>query len=406
MPTDPPSDPPSGRLSGRLKGNRTCRFSVPVAVALAAAAVVAVVGGASCTSSRPGPKPPTTPPTGQLTWQAVRLPGDSEPTSLDGAGDSAVVGGRSEGAPRMFVLSGSLAARPVDLVGHGVYAATASWVDVAVDGSRVLALGRATGGAHGLPRWTVWSGSTERVEEHPQPFETFSGPRSGGLAGVALRAGTSLVLGTWDDGGPGLDTAVWAARGTSWQRVGRTSSALASTATQLPQPAAAAVAPQGIHLVGSTTQLAGDHVVLGAVAWTSPRPEGPWTGIDLPATSDSSRATGLSCDGTGCWVIGLDGDAPTLWRLEGSGVRRVALPPGTVAATGRVAEVAATADQVWLATAGDDDRARLLRREASGSWTVFDGPSGQPVQLALWGDRIGLLTKVGTTSRLTVAAAP
>jgi hypothetical protein len=367
-------------------------------VALAAIAL-AVTGPSACTGV-PAPGPTTT--RLELAWQAVRLPDGAEPTSLVGADRTVVVAGQSDGAPRMFVLTDDLAVRRVDLVGHGVYAATAELVDLAVDGPEVLALGRATGGAHGLPRWTLWSGSTERVEEHPQPFETFGGPRSGGLAGVALGSGSALVVGAWDDGGPGLDAALWDASGTTWARRGMASRALASTATRLVQPAAAAVTSSGVYLVGSTTDLGGGQVVLGATAWTAPHPDGPWARVDLPATTTSARASGLSCDGAGCWVVGLDGDTVALWRLDEAGARRVILPRDVPSSPGRVAAVAAVSGQVWVATS-TDDRSQLLRRDVSGSWTLFDGPAGQPARLALWGHRVGLVSVSGDTSRLAVA---
>ncbi len=366
-----------------------------------AAVAVAVTGASGCTGT---PETDPTTPTRQLEWQAVRLPNGAEPTSLASAGDMLVVGGRLGQAPQLFALSDDLAVREVELVGHGAYAATADWVDLAVDGSQVLALGRATGGAHGLPRWTVWSGSTTKVEEHPQPFETFSGPRSGGLAGVALGAGRGLVLGSWDDGGPGLDAAVWEVSGTTWRRTGVTSKTLASTATRLVQPAAAAVTSAGAYLVGSTTELGGNQVVLDASAWTAPDPEGPWTRVALPATTTSSRATGLSCDRIGCWVVGLDGDTVALWRLDHAGARPVILPRGAPSSPGRVAAVATASGQTWVATSTDDGRSQLLRRDATGSWTVFDGPVGQPLRLGLWGHRIGLVSTAGGTSRLTVAS--
>jgi hypothetical protein len=249
----------------------------------------------------------------------------------------------------------------------------------------------------------VWSGSTQRVEEHPLPFETFGGPRSGGLAGVALGSSNALVVGSWDDGGPGLDAAVWGVSGTTWERRGKTSRALASTATELVQPAAAAVTSTGVYLVGSTTDLGGDHVVLGATAWTALHPDGPWTRVDLPATTTSSRATGLSCDGRGCWVVGLDGDAVVLWRLDEARARRVTLPRDAPASPGRVAAVAAVSGEVWVATSVRA-RSQLLRRDASGSWTVFDGPEGHPVRLALWGHRAGLVSITGSVIRFAVAA--
>ena len=36
------------------------------------------------------------------------------------------------------------------------------------------------GGAYANFRWTVWTGSTQRLDEYPQTFETFGGQSAGG----------------------------------------------------------------------------------------------------------------------------------------------------------------------------------------------------------------------------------
>jgi hypothetical protein len=102
-------------------------------------------------------------------------------------------------------------------------------------------------------------------------------------------------------------------------------------------------------------------------------------------------------------VVGLDGDTVVLWRLDHARARSVTLPRDAPASPGRVVAVAAASGQVWVATSTDAG-SQLLRRDASGAWTVFDGPAGQPVRLALWGHRVGLVSISGSASRFAVAA--
>jgi hypothetical protein len=352
-----------------------------------------LLGGVlACTGSH---SPPPAPATRPLAWAAVDLPAGVQPLLVRAGGGLVLVATRTGERASMYrgAASGAGDPAPVTLAPHSVYAPGARWGDLATDGSRVLAVGRASGGAHGLPRWTVWEGTPERLVEEPQPFETFGGPRSGGLAAVGL--GTDPVLvGAWDDGGPGLDAGLWTeASPSTWERL-PTSSALASTGRLLLQPAAVAGSATRLLLAGSVTELGdGSSVVSRATAWTAPTARGPWTRHDLPTKSTSARATGAACAGETCWLVGLDGDDPAAWEVAPGSVTRVPLPtvPTTAAAPPAVSVAAGT---VWDAVAGRDGV--VLARQEGRGWSAIQGPPGRPVSLAASPGRLDLVTATGS----------
>ena len=200
-----------------------------------AVAGVLLLGAAVACSHGPGPVP--TPSPRPMHWAAVNLPSGALPLLVRSGEGVVLVATRTGERASMYrvAVPGAGVPTPVDLEAHSVYAPVARWVDLAVDRSRVLAVGRASGGAHGLPRWTVWAGTPERLVEEPQPFETFGGPRSGELAAVGLGR-EAVVACTWDDGGPSLDARVWTrVSPSSWDRL-PASPALAARAASCPSP--------------------------------------------------------------------------------------------------------------------------------------------------------------------------
>ena len=68
------------------------------------------------------------------------------------------------------------------------------------------------GGAHANPRWTVWAGSPQRLDEYPQTFETFGGQSAGGLLDIVFTSDGPVIAGSWAAMEGGLDTAVWLPR--------------------------------------------------------------------------------------------------------------------------------------------------------------------------------------------------
>ncbi|SDP16459.1 hypothetical protein SAMN04489867_1600 [Pedococcus dokdonensis] len=369
-----------------------------------ALAATLLLGGAACTA---GPAPPPAPAPAPLDWTVVDLPDGAVPLLVRAGGDGFLVAARTGERASMYRLPSSVtgAPEPVTVEPHSVYAPAARWVDLATDGARVLALGRASGGAHGLPRWTVWDGTPTRLVERPQPFEAFGGPRSGGLAAVGLGR-SEVLVGTWDDDGAGLDARVWTRSApTTWERV-PVAPALASTVRLLPQPAAVASSPASLLVAGSVTDLGeGASVVTRAAAWVAPDATGPWEALELPATTVSARATGVACGGHDCWVAGTDGEAPAAWRVVGTTVTPQHLPagPGTSDLPPAVAAVAAVEGHAWMAYAVQS-RSRLARTAGRG-WVGVEGPPGRPVSLAAVPGRLYLVAVAADGPHLWTAAA-
>jgi hypothetical protein len=340
-----------------------------------------------------------------MRWAAADLPVGTSPLLVRAAEGVVLVATRTGERASMYRVAGPGGGRgagppaAVRLEPHSVYAPDARWVDLATDGSRVLALGRASGGAHGLPRWTVWDGTPTRLVEQPQPFETFGGPRSGGLAAVGLGR-EAVLVGTWDDGGPGLDASVWTkASPMVWERLPATA-VLASTGRLLPQPAAVAWSSTRLLLAGSVTELGEGSVVTHASVWTAPTARGPWTRHDLPTRSTSARATGAACAGATCWVVGLDGDDPSAWEVAPEAVTRVPLPEVPLT-PGAPPAVSVAAGSAWVAVAGRDHTVLALRQ--GGGWLSVQGPPGRPVSLASSPGRLVLVTGTAAGTRLWTA---
>jgi hypothetical protein len=129
----------------------------------------------------------------------------------------------------MFVVDASAAARRVPLHPNSPYAKVADLASLAARGDEVVAIGAAHGGAHANFRWTVWAGSTQRLDDYPQTFETFGGQSAGGLSNIVFTSDGPVIAGTWaaKEGG-GLDTASMAAPrpavdspGVRWHRAGQ-----------------------------------------------------------------------------------------------------------------------------------------------------------------------------------------
>ncbi|GAA2168719.1 hypothetical protein GCM10009845_32870 [Pedococcus bigeumensis] len=360
---------------------------------------VLLCGAVACTGS---PAPAAPPAPRPMRWAAADLPVGTSALLVRAAEGVVLVATRSGERASMYRLATPGAGPPaaVSLEPHGVYAPGARWVDLATDGSRVLAVGRASGGAHGLPRWTVWDGTPARLVEQPQPFETFGGPRSGGLAAVGLGR-EAVLVGTWDDGGAGLDARLWTKSSpAAWERLPATP-ALAGTDRLLPQPAAVAWSSTRLLVAGAVTELGeGSSVVTRAAVWTAPTARGPWTRHDLPASSTSARATGAACAGETCWVVGLDGEGPSAWVVTPGAVTRVPLPevPTT---PGAPPAVSVAAGSPWVAVAGRDHTVLALRQ--GGGWVAVQGPPGRPVSLAASPGRLVLVTRTATGTRLWTA---
>ena len=125
----------------------------------------------------------------ELSWSRIALPESVAASSLAPASEAVLVGGRaSSGGDHavLFAVDASGSPRAVPLHPISPYATVADLVSVAARGDEVVALGAAHGGAHANFRWTVWSGSRQRLDEYPQTFETFGGQSAGGLLDIVI----------------------------------------------------------------------------------------------------------------------------------------------------------------------------------------------------------------------------
>jgi hypothetical protein len=140
----------------------------------------------SCSSAEP---PAPTETVRELSWSRIALPKSVAASSLAAASEALLVGGRASSGgdhPVLLVVKAAGSPRAVPLHPTSPYAKVADLVSVAAHGDEVVALGAAHGGAHANFRWTVWSGSRQRLDEDPQTFETFGGQSAGGLLDIVI----------------------------------------------------------------------------------------------------------------------------------------------------------------------------------------------------------------------------
>jgi len=357
---------------------------------------------AGCVAA-PGPGSPTasgSPPG----WTQVTLPEGAQPVTLTTYGAGVLVGGLAPGGrvlPRIVELTGGGVATQVPLTPVSGYAFEARWLSIATDGTRIVGVGGAPGGAHSNTRWTTWAGSTAGVAETPQVFYAFGGWGAGEQIGAVMTSAGTLLVGSWEGALTGLDAAVWLPEGDTWVRQDPAGTALQSTPELLVGPRSATASGAGVALPGSAIHLAPGSVRQLAALWRSQRLNEGWSRLDLPDAGSTSEAVSARCgDGT-CLVAGrVDGNL-TLWSVSGPLASRVpGLPEVPVEPTARVPQpllvhgrqvlvvstgtgTAGTGTPTGTPTGGA--RVALLVRSDLG-WTLAPGPPGGAVDAALAGD--------------------
>ena len=189
----------------------------------------------------------------------------------------------------MLTIDAVGAQTPVPLNPQSPYAPLARWYSVATDGTRIIAIGGANGGAHGNVRWTTWAGTAAGVDELPQNFYAFGGWGAGDLVDAVITPGGDALVGSWGGAKAGLDAAVWTFADRVWTRQDPAGTALESTATLLVGPRGATRDGDGILVTGSALRL--DHgVVQTAAVWRSSGVNSGWHRIDLPGAGSHSEA--------------------------------------------------------------------------------------------------------------------
>lgn len=328
-------------------------------------------------------------------WDQVTLPDGMVPSTLLVGKDMLLVGGhrpagadRSPAMVKLPIDGTDVGPAPVPLTATTPYGKIADLVSLTRSGERVVAMGAAHGGAHANFRWTIWTGTTDRLVDRPQTFETFGGWEAGTLLGVATDSRGPMVVGTWQ-GSHGQDGAIWRAEGERWVRQPPVP-ALANTAEQqvgprnVDQQPAASVAVSGsvIDLRGGVRQ--------SAAYWRDV--SGSWSLTTLPDPGKRSEAWSTACAEV-CWSVGARDGAVAVW----SDRARSAVPAVRVedADTGRIL---LWRDRV-VAVIDSDAGGRLLVGQDD-RWRIYTAPDGPIRSAALRGARLYLVAGAGDSARL------
>jgi hypothetical protein len=367
----------------------------------------ALLGAPGCTEVTPTRTSTSTTTNGQgpvMSWSVVPLPTGVEPRTLTAMGGRLLVGGQGAGTrpqPHMLTVDSAGKATKVPLRPRSGYAFEARWQSVATDGTRVIAIGHANGGAHSNSRWTTWSGSTAGVTEVPQSFYAFGGYGAGELVDVVLTSAGKALVGTWNGAKAGLDGAIWLSSGSTWIRQDPAGTALESTPELLVGPRSAAADARGILVAGSALHLKAGSVAQRAALWRSATLSSGWRRLDLPQAGRSSEAVSASCDGDHCFIAGRVDGRLAMWDLSGDTATRLAGVPAIQVGDNQPLPVPLTIDGHLVQLAFAHRNVVTLVREGS-AWSVSNGPDGAPISAALVGAHLYVTVMDGPGTRVTL----
>lgn len=390
-------------------------WPLAVAVGLTALATSAVLS--ACTDSGLAGSTGTgsvgssvAPPGPALAWTPVALPAGVAVRTLTTMGDRLLVGGLAAGsppAPVMLTLDAGGASSTVPLTPASGYAFEARWYSVATDGTKIIAIGGATGGAHSNVRWTTWTGTAAGVKEVPQSFYAFGGWGAGDLVDAVTTPGGDALVGSWGGAKAGLDAAVWTESGDVWTRQDPAGTALESTATLLVGPRAATRDGAGILVAGSALHLVPGSVNQAAAVWRSAGVDTGWHRVDLDDPGTHSEAVSATCDEAGagtCVVLGQVEGSLAVWELDGDTPRRQGGIPAIAVGDKDVVPAPVLHGSDAVVVSPDGSRTAVLVR-ASGTWHTSTGPAGTPAAAAAVGGRLYVATRTTTDGPTTLWAA-
>ncbi len=381
--------------------------------AAAVTLLVAVALGACTTTDPPGTGPVTaTAGSGpSLSWAPVALPAGVEVKTLTTMADRLLVGGLKAGAtpdtpaPVMLTIADTGAQTAISVNPQSPYGPIARWYSVATDGTRIVAIGGANGGAHANVRWTTWAGTAAGVDELPQSFYTFGGWGAGDLIDAVITSSGDALVGSWGGAKAGLDAAIWTFADRTWTRQDPAGTALESTPALLVGPRGATDDGAGVLVTGSALHL-DQGVGQTAAVWRSAGVNAGWHRIDLPEPGTHSESVSARCDGGGdCLVTGQVDGRLALWSLQGdTATRHTSVPdlavgdqdviPGPIGNGGP--------DTVVVSPSA---KGTVVLSSAAEGWATSAGPTGQPVAAARVGDRLYVATRSAAGAPAALYAA-
>ncbi|AXB43892.1 hypothetical protein [Amycolatopsis albispora] len=291
---------------------------------LKALAVLVAVALVSCA---PGPAPP--PPA----WSELTTPSPgARVLGFTRSGEEILLTGSLPGsdgrAPAAWLGTPDTGWRPLPLHTAGGYGGQAELIEPSAADGRLLALGRAFGGAHGSARLTLWSGDAAGLTDHPQPFELLGGPRAMAVNGTATTPAASVLSGQWDHPATGPGAALWTSPdGQAWSRLDDEPALLSSPGAQ--------TRALGVAAAGSRFTAVGDVRAdrrFSPLVWTSENGRN-WQRTELPRPAGATdvTATRVACADTACVVAGLsrsDTQRMACWRSAPGGSWSLAEGPG------------------------------------------------------------------------------
>jgi hypothetical protein len=340
-------------------------------------------------SSAPSSSAPSSAATGDVAlplegWTRWPLPGSMAASSLALVGPNLVVGGHvGTGDDRTPALVYGAATDPhftsADVRARSPYGKVADFVSLATDGSSIVALGAAHGGAHANSRWTIWSGTPRRVIDRPQIFYAFGGQEAGDLIDVAWDDRGPMIVGSWL-GKHGLDGRIWRVEGETWSRAAPIPSLVNTVARQM-GPRVAESRGSATVISGSVVELAGG-VRQSAAIWRGSGAR--WSLIVLPDPGRRSEAWSTDC-AAGCTTLGSRDGAVAVWEDD----TRARVPDVTV--DDHDNGVLLLGGDRTLAVLSSVGKGRLLVGRA-GDWRAYTAPDGVVRSALLVGSRLYLVT--------------
>jgi hypothetical protein len=385
-----------------------------------ALAVTVLVTAAGCTG-RPAPVAAPTPTA--PSWVSVALPssGTDRPVVRDlaacadrwyAAGGYTTPDGQTR--PGLWTSADTRVWSEVPVRPITAYGPSQLLTSVACDAGLVVAIGAASGGAHGNPRISTWAGAPGGpLDEQASPFELFGGPDAVGVSRLIGGGPDWLIVGAWQDANGRAGAAVWiASDGRTFRRIDA-DPALESDTRGPTVAQDAAVGAAGFTLVGSVGTPSGRAVTRDPVAWTS-ADGSTWQRLPERGTGEDEELQRVLVNRGGTLAVGVRGNGFGAWRGPAPGVAgdwRAVTRFGGFAGTGLplVTGLAAGPNGEVYAIVGDGAAYQLWTSTDGSAWTRGALPAAVPVGAAdrmvlAGGDgRLLLAAEDGSTSRVWVS---
>jgi hypothetical protein len=261
------------------------------------------------------------------------------------------------------------------------YGKRAELTSIGASGERLVAVGSASGGAHGNPRPATWTFDGETLRENIARFELYAGPNAVWLGPIAVGPFGAVMIGAWRGGDGMVGGAAWvSSTGTAFRRIDA-DPALSSAPNEQVRVLDVAATGEGVVAVGDRRANANRD---GQV-WVSPSGEAweraPADGLVGP---EDTVLQAVTADGSGRPVLAgtvKDGDVVRLgvWWPDGSGWRGGAVEAGVSGSSATsVATLVADVGGSHLVGGRIDDRPVLLASGSGDAWREVELPAGVP----------------------------